>query len=720
MYVFYEYTHSAKVLIVAIIIFVRSQFIRLELILSYPFWFILFCLLAGGVYAYVLYAKSTQFNETASWVKKALAIFRFVTVSILVFFLLSPFIKSAFREIEKPVVVLAVDNSQSIRNDSARVSTSEIVNKINDIKSALSSGFEVKTMAFGEGVKNNAEFTFTDKLTNISNVFDEIKTLYNGRNLGSVILVSDGIYNTGSNPLYKANDLKVPVFTVALGDTTVNKDVILSGINHNKVAYLGNNFPFEIKVDARQASGENSLLSVKEDSSVIFSRNISISGSNYHLNIPVYAEAKSKGIHRYRVSLSSVKDEKNVQNNIAEIYVEVLESKQKVLILANAPHPDVAALRTILEKSNNYDVKLANANSFTDNVSEFNLVIFHQLPSSSASNIIMEKIQKASVPVFYIVGSQTNLNAFNSLQTGVSVSQPLNKLNEVLPSANESFSLFTLSEDVFKTVIAFPPLYAPFGSYKTTGEVFTLLTQKIGSVETGQPMLYFKDVNGLRNGVLFGEGFWKWRLREYADKNVTTVTDELFSKIIQYLIVKDKRTPFRIQYKTNVTENEPLLFDAELYNNAGELVNEPEINMVVTNADKKEYRYTFSRINKTYHLNAGNFTPGRYTFKADTKLGDKVYNDRGEFSVSSLMVENTETTANHQLLYSMAKNSGAQMVSINETSKIIDAVKNNSSIKPVSYYHKKLTELISLKWVLALLITLLSLEWFLRKRSGAY
>jgi len=250
--------------------------------------------------------------------------------------------------------------------------------------------------------------------------------------------------------------------------------------------------------------------------------------------------------------------------------------------------------------------------------------------------------------------------------------------------------------------------------------VYTLLTQKIGSVETGQPMLYFKEVNGLRNGVLFGEGFWKWRLREYADKNMTTVTDELFSKIIQYLIVKDKRTPFRIQYKTNVTENEPLLFDAELYNNAGELVNEPEINMVVTNVDKKEYRYTFSRVNKTYHLNAGNFTPGRYTFKADTKLGDKVYNDRGEFSVSSLMVENTETTANHQLLYSMAKNSGAQMVYINETNKIIDAVKDNSSIKPVSYYHKKLTELISLKWVLALLITLLSLEWFLRKRSGAY
>ncbi len=693
----------------------------MQLILSTSFWFIFLCLAAGVAYAFFLYRNEHRFDETMPWVKKAMTVFRFLAVSIIAFFLLSPFIKTSFRQVEKPAVVIAVDNSQSIKLNFQNTSASNITDRVEELKNKLTANFDVNVMLFGQGVKDANTFLFDEKITDMSELFDEVKTRYSGRNLGAVILFSDGIYNAGSNPVYKALDLKVPIYNVALGDTTVKKDIVLSAVNHNKVAYLGNSFPLQVVMDAKQAGGDNTLLTVKEDSSVIFTRNISIAGSSYHLTIPVFADAKSKGIHRYRISLSSVAGEKNLLNNSAEIFIEVLESKQKILLIANAPHPDVAALKTVIEKNLSYELKTTFVSAVNQNLSEYNLIIMHQVPSASPQSAdVVSKVKAAGVPVFYILGNQTNVASFNSLQTGVTISQALNKSNETLPVAAETFSLFNISDDVLKTINQQPPLYSPFGTYKQTGEIYTLLNQRIGSVVTDQPLLFFADNNGMRTAVLAGEGIWRWRLHEFESGNMTASVDELISKITQYLVLKEKRTPFRVQHKSSITENEPLIFDAELYNNSGELVNEPEATLVIKSSNGKVYNYTFSRAGKSYHLNAGVFPVGHYSFKAETKLADKVYTDAGEFSVSSLMIENAETVANHQLLYAIANRSGGEMVMINQTQKIADLILKDERIKPVSYYHKKLSELISIKWFFVLIMALLTAEWFLRKRSGAY
>ncbi|HRB37844.1 MAG TPA: hypothetical protein PK134_02990, partial [Bacteroidia bacterium] len=109
-----------------------------------------------------------------------------------------------------------------------------------------------------------------------------------------------------------------------------------------------------------------------------------------------------------------------------------------------------------------------------------------------------------------------------------------------------------------------------------------------------------------------------------------------------------------------------------------------------------------------------------YTFSADTKAGDKVYKETGEFSVVPLLLENFESTANHQLLNTISSNTGGIMVTPDKINLLIDAVQKNETVKPVSYYHKKLIELISLKSLLAICLLLIAMEWFLRKRFGSY
>jgi hypothetical protein len=45
-------------------------------------------------------------------------------------------------------------------------------------------------------------------------------------------------------------------------------------------------------------------------------------------------------------------------------------------------------------------------------------------------------------------------------------------------------------------------------------------------------------------------------------------------------------------------------------------------------------------------------------------------------------------------------------------------IRKNESIKTVVYEDKRYSDMISLKWVFALVVILLSTEWFLRKREG--
>ncbi|MEP7170296.1 MAG: hypothetical protein ABI855_13075, partial [Bacteroidota bacterium] len=460
---------------------------------------------------------------------------------------------------------------------------------------------------------------------------------------------------------------------------------------------------------------------IEKDSAVLFRKTIEVSGNKYHSTVPVYLEAKAKGIQHYKIKISSQQNEISLSNNTAHVFIEVTESKQKVLILANAPHPDIAAMKSIIESNQNYEVKQVFIKDFKENVNDYNLVILHQLPSiENNSTAVFEQLKSNDVSVFYILGAQSNINSINELGTGISISDSRSKLNEAQAAPAKDFSLFTVSDDLLDFISTLPPLEAPFGIYKSNANIYTLLYQQIGSVKTDQPLLFFSQSGSKKIAVLTGEGIWKWRLKEFSQNNNSNFTNDLLIKIIQYLSVREKKTPFRVSYKNNFPENEPLVFDAELYNETGELVNAPDVKMTISDADKKSYPFTFTKTDKAYSLNAGNLPVGNYKFKAETKLGDKFYSENGEFSISALLLESSETVANHQLLFTMAEKSGGKMVYESQLNELPKMIASREDVKPVTYTQKKLKDLINLKWVFFLMMAFLAGEWFLRKRSGAY
>jgi len=177
---------------------------------------------------------------------------------------------------------------------------------------------------------------------------------------------------------------------------------------------------------------------------------------------------------------------------------------------------------------------------------------------------------------------------------------------------------------------------------------------------------------------------------------------------------------FRVNAKNDFPENEPIIFDAELYNASYEAITDKEIKMVIKNEEGKEFPYTFSPQGGRYKLNAGNLPVGNYKYTATVVSEGQNLIESGEFSVSALQVELTNTVADHKLLYQFAKDNGGEMVSPREVSKLAELIKAREDIAAISYENKELNDLINFRWILFLLIGLLSLEWLLRKRAGTY
>ncbi len=694
----------------------------IRIITEAPLWYTLFCLLAGGVYAAVLYFRDKRLAEFSRRVIGLLATFRFLAVSILAFLLLSPLLKTVSREVEKPVVVIAQDVSEStvLTADSAWYKN-EYRKKLQAVIDALSEKFEVKTYSFGERFRENLDPNVSDRQTDFTSLFSEIETRFSGRNLGAVVIASDGLYNKGESPVFAASSVKAPIITVAMGDTTVRRDLLLNNVLHNKIAFLGNTFPLEIIAEAHRCNGTRSTLTVSQNGQTLFSQQITVNSDPFSLTIPVQLEARAAGLQRYRISLSPADGEQNLRNNVREILVDVLDGRQKVLLVSNGPHPDIGAVKQAIENSQNYEAEAFTLDQFTEPVGKYNLAVLHSIPSENAAGQkLLSDLDAAGIPVFYIIGIQEQYAQFNNLRTGLSIRTRADKANECEAVPVNGFPLFSLSENVIKYIPQFPAVQAPFADFQTTPAATPFLRQKIGALKTDYPLWIFGQQGERKTAVFAGEGLWRWRLRDFADHGNHDIFNEIISKTVQYLAVKVDKSLFRINTKNSWDENQQVFFDAEVYNESYELITEPEVTLTIANAEGKQFPFTFTKTATAYRLTAGQFPPGDYSYTGRVTVNGKVITQKGAFSVIPLVMESASLTADHQLLYNLAKRHNGEMIQAREIEKLEKLLLAREDIRPVIYNPQQLTDLITRWWVFALLLTLLAFEWFLRKRNGAY
>ncbi|WP_250629952.1 vWA domain-containing protein [Rhodoflexus caldus] len=695
-----------------------------QLITAYSPWFIILCIGTGLLYAALLYSQDAPWSKSTN---RILAFVRFLLVSLLAFLLLEPMIRQINNEYEKPVAVVAIDNSESLALTNSPEKLKKAVETMNSVAERLGNrGFEVQMRSLlpnATPLRSFDSVRFNLPVTNLQGLFASIQNNFENRNLGAVVLLSDGIYNQGSSPLYQP--VKAGIYTIGIGDTLPRNDVSIRAAYHNKIAYFGNQFPIVTEITHSGFEGREVQLSVSQAGKVLDSKHIVLGKEGALQQVQFLVTASQKGVQRYELQISPLEGEFTQQNNVRQVYIDILDGQEKILIVAASPHPDIKALRAALEKNSNYQVSLFIPNVMPNEAlkrnEKYDLIIFHQLPNANAiTGNLVKELLAAKTPAWFIVGTQTYITAFNALSPGVSIAASGYQTDRVTAAINPQFDKFLLSDENKSAIAKYPPLVVPFGDFKPAQGTVPMLMQRVGSLQTNKPLLVFAEQDERKIGILLGEGIWQWRLQEFSRSGEQATFDEMIGKITQYLTARQDKRKFRVNTVANeYFTGETVEFETEVYNDIYEKIYGQTVQLEII--PEKGNKSTFSYVNsgEGFRYKVSGLKQGVYNFKASTVLNGKTETAEGRFAVKEIQAEALNTRADFNLLRQLAKQSGGEFYTLENSSQLLDKLENLEATA-VIHSSEENKEILFLKWLCFLLLALATGEWFVRKFRGSY
>ena len=677
--------------------------------------FILLCILLGLIYAYVLYRGKHAWNKR---VTQLLFVVRTIIVALVSFLLIGPVLKLTNNIFEKPALVFLIDNSTSLKGN---IDSVKLQNELSEKTMQLrEQGYDIVWKDLSG--KEIDKIKFENKSSDLNGALRNVTSDYEGKNLAGIVVLTDGIYNSGASPLY--TPWHVPVTTIGIGDTIEHADLILKNVAYNKIAYQGNRFPVRAEVAIQNMSNLDVTVSIFHNGSLLNQQKKN-TDKKLMLQFDFLADAKDKGIQRWDVLIEPLAGETNLKNNRASIFVEVVEGRKKILVIAPSPHPDIKALRTMVEKNPNYEFVLHIPGlSKTDQAllqpGAAELVIFHQaFDQEMKTAALFSQLNKGKSSVLLIIGSKTNLRLLQSNGIPLNFINPTQK-DDATPIVNSSFHDFEFSENSNGIFSRYPPVQVPFGKFSYPPNSQVLLNQRIGSVATDRPMLLSWEDNGRKVAAFIGDGLWKWRLDEFATSEKTEIFDETFSKLVQYLsTVEDKRKFRFFPIQNEFTDSSPVIFEGQVYNDLFEKIygNKIDLKLIDEKGKTSSYNYTLSPGGERYRV--GGLKEGAYRFTATTEINSKREIVLGQFLVKEQNVEPLNVVADFGLLRKLSHATGGKFYSSDKLNQIVSDFKKTRP-KELIHSEESFNPLIHVRWFFFLLLLLVSTEWFSRKYLGSY
>jgi hypothetical protein len=679
-------------------------------------WSIPMLVVAFAISAW-FYLRPSREKLFSTRVSRVLFLLRGFSLFLILFLLLGILLQSVRFRSEKPVLVVMVDQSESMMNyaDSAEV-RSQLTSFLEEMSTRLESKMDVEFIPFSGEVDDSIDLRFSGQSTDMSRAFRDVRESFIHRNVGALVVISDGNFNQGMHPRFEAEKFAfTPIYSIAVGDTLTKRDAALLSVVANQIAFQGNVFPLKVEGTAAKLNGKNLTISVKQGNKVLAEKNLVVSGNSFSFAETFQLTASGKGVQAFSVLIRVNEDEYTLSNNERTVYIEVLESKRKICILSGGIHPDIGALQSLLQKDKNTEVELVLFKDVRE-LPKADLFIVHN-PVNGFSQPIWSAIQSGDTPYLVIVGTTGETTTYNQLELGMSgVSQ--GKFDAAFASFAGDFSLIRFSDEFKKRVAEFPPLSVPFArNFKELGS--TLLIQRIGSVKTDRPLLSLVDRGGRKYAILYGEGIWRWRMSEYNKYQNNQAFEELWDKLLQYLTVKRNTDKLRVFPPTQSSDRDELSFRAEFYNDAFQLITDPKIQLqLLDENDTKLADYQFNPRQSDYVLNLGKWKGGLYKWKAFTSYNGKKYDKSGELVVTSSSVEKLKLVSDFGVMNELAQLHQGEFVLWKDRANAIDQLLVREDIQSVRYEESAFSNLMDLKWLFFLLFILLTSEWFVRRWFG--
>lgn len=682
---------------------------------------IIISVLIGLCFATLLYISNKK-QHYSKLLNTILFIIRSLSISLIVLLFFNPYIKVNNKVTEPSTIIIAQDNSNSlILNKDSVFYKKDYPLVLDTLINSLNKKHSIDNYLFGNEVKDFDTIDYQDYYTDIHEVLKNIKKDYYKKNVGAVILLSDGINNKSYSPEQDIESFPFPIYTVTLGDTTNYPDLYIKDVFYNKSVPTETTIPIRLVANANNCRNKTMNIKLLVDNEIVEEVEIPVNTNRFSNTIDFSIDSGEEGAKQIDIQIEEIEDELTTKNNSKRLFINVVDKQYKVLFYAKSPHPDLGSIKNIL--ADNFDIEIIFSNEQLPDLKEYDIIFLHQIPYLGMSNF--EELNHAlkenkDLPIFYIVGENTDIESFNKIQNLIEINRgAVNSNLDIKPYLNNTFGLFNIDNEIVNEINKFPPLSLPHleFSYKNNHDI--LLQANINDISTSNPVLSFSS-DERKNAFLFGTNIWKWKLYDYYNNNSYDNFEEIFTKSVKYLLTeKDKE--LIINHKENYLNNEPIIFTADLRNPSQELTNESDLRINISNKNtKKVYEYYFSKKDKSYYLNISTLPKGIYNFTAEAQYGNIIYSEKGSFTVDDVGAEAQDLVANSQRMQLLSSLTGGKNFYVNELDKLTEAIDNDERITSIMREETDYKDLINMKSLFFVILSLVSIEWILRKIFGTY
>lgn len=711
---------------------------------GYSPWLLLLCVAVAGGLTYWTY-RATVPSLSAGW-RLLLGGLRFLALALICFLLFEPVLQQ-FRSTERPpVLAVLVDDSQSMqvvtagdtsaaRPNAARTSVRPVLDALQDeAMPGTARFFRVgeASRALSGAIIDSLRFdgARTDLASGLQAAPEELRD----ENLGGIVLVSDGQYNTGQNPLRVADRSPVPVHTVTVGDTARQRDLRVQDVSTNDRAYLNSSVPVRVTLSVTEGPGQPVPVTLEQSGRTLDQRPVRLPDGTGEVSVDLTFEPEQAGLQQVTVRVPELAGEVTTRNNAQSTSLRVLESKRQVLLLGAAPAPDVSALRRVYERTADTEVtaRIPTPDGtflegpLPDDLSAFDVVVLAGFPSPSVPDDVVQRVATLvndGTPALFFLDRQTDLAAWTEhfeaslpARPDASTSSFAEASFRIVESARQHpvFRIEGAEGALFERL---PPLQVPASAWTPTPDAQVLGT----AATTSAPLLVLRRRAGLRTAAFLGSGVWRWALLPSELRAADPLWPGLASNLLRWAGTEADDSPVRVRPTASTFGGtDAVSFAGQVYDQSRQPVSDATVKVTVTDSTGTEYPYTMDPTGQgRYTLDVGTLPEGTYQYEAQARLGEAdLGTDRGEFSVAPLRIEYQSPRADAVLMRQLASRAGGTAYTPETIDRLPAELAGQASFSSDVVQRSSEAELWRTSLFLIAILALLASEWTLRKFLG--
>jgi hypothetical protein len=706
-----------------------------------PLYAALLIVLAAGL-SYIFYRFTLP--PVARSTRTILSILRGGALALVLILLLEPVLRTSFVIHHPPVVAILADRSASMTIVDRTGNRAEQIRNLltTVIPGAIPAGVETEFYSFGTSLRGPLQQPFDtlgDETTDIAGALLALARERERFNIRAVVMLSDGMYTEGENPVYRAGGLGIPVFTVGIGDTAQQKDVLVSRITANDVVYAGTTAPVDVVIKSSGYGGEKAEVTLNDGTRTLDRTVVVLPAGTAEVSARLSYSPEGEGSRRYTVRVSSLPGELTAANNRRLFGVRVLRSTMRVVILAAGPSPDLSVIRGTLTEDPNISVRTVTqklgggyyeGTLTRQAIDSADCILSIGMPdaatASGAVELVRSAIAEGKKPLFFVAGKFIDPSKLLAMAPSLPVvpegASPGEQEVEFVPDPSHfDHPLLALGTDAERDVWDhLPPVFATRALYRLREGAVALGSLRIRNVILPQPFMAVRDVAETRSLSLMGYGLWRWRLMAQGNPDTAPLFASFLSSAIRWLTSREEGRSVRVApTRDQFSRGEPVTFSGQAYNANSQPVEDAQVSIEITGEGEHIQTDLHPLGGGRYEGAAEGLPPGEFTFRATaTRGGHEFGGDAGSFLVGGLNLEYLDTRMNAEVLQQIAYRTAGGYLTYRDAGRLREMLGSLRSLSPRVEQRTEALELHRWPYVLALVIALFSAEWIIRKRSG--